>query len=71
MRQTILKTVSDVLGLPVTEGSSMEDVPGWDSLKTLQIVMTLDEAGVSIPLERIAEVRTVGDLIRFSEQGHA
>ena len=42
MQHTILKIASDVLGLPVTEGSSIEDVPGWDSLKTLQIVMALD-----------------------------
>ena len=71
MQQTILKIASDVLGLPVTEATSMEEAPGWDSLKTLQIVMALDEAGISIPLEKIAEVRSVGDLIRFSEQGHA
>ena len=49
----------------------MEDVAGWDSLKTLQIVMSLDEAGFSIPLEKIAEVRSVADLIRFTGQDHA
>ncbi|MBQ7264287.1 MAG: acyl carrier protein [Synergistaceae bacterium] len=69
--QTIVKIASDVLGMPVTEASSVEDVPGWDSLKMLQIVMALDEAGISVPLEKIAEVRSVGDLIRFSGQSHA
>ena len=49
----------------------MADVPEWDSLKTLQIVMSLDEAGLSIPLERIAEVKGVPDLIRFAQQRHA
>ena len=71
MQQTILKIASEVLGLPVAEATSMEEAPGWDSLKPLQIVMALDKAGVSIPVERIAEVWSIGDLIRFSEQGHA
>lgn len=69
--QTILTTASEVLGLPVTEATLMEDTPGWDSLKTLQIVMALDEAGISIPLEKIAEIRGVADLIRFAGDGHA
>ena len=41
----------------------MEDVPGWDSLKTLQIVMALDEAGYEIPLEKIAEIGSVRDIL--------
>ena len=67
----VVKIVSEVLGLPVTAESSMEDTEGWDSLKTLQIVMALDEVGVSIPLEKIAEIRSVADIVRFSGQDHA
>ena len=69
--QTILQIASDILGAPLAEEAVMTDVPEWDSLKTLQIVMALDEAGLSIPLERIAEVRGVPDLIRFAQQRHA
>ena len=47
----VVKIVSEVLGLPVTAESSMENTEGWDSLKTLQIVMALDEAGMPVPLE--------------------
>ena len=67
----VVKIVSEVLGLPVTAESSMENTEGWDSLKTLQIVMALDEAGVSIPLEKIAEIRSVADIVCFSGQDHA
>ena len=67
----VVKIVSEVLGLPVTAESSMENTKGWDSLKTLQIVMALDEAGMPVPLERIAEIRTVADIARFSRQDHA
>ena len=71
LMQTVFKIVSEILGHEVTADTSMENTEGWDSLKTLQIVMALDEAGVSIPLEKIAEIRSVADIVRFSGQDHA
>ena len=47
----------------------MEDISGWDSLKTLQIVMALDEAGYEIPLEKIAEIKSVRDIMSFAQKG--
>jgi acyl carrier protein len=61
----IVGIVSEVLGTPVTGGSSISDVDDWDSLKTLQIVMALDEAGYEIPLEKIAEIGSVGSILSF------
>jgi acyl carrier protein len=69
--QKIIDIVSGILGVPVTENTTMEDVKGWDSMRTLQIVMALDEAGLPIPIERIAEIRSVADVIRFAGQGNA
>ena len=64
----MIDIVSDVLGTPVSEESNLENVVGWDSLKTLQIVMALDEAGYEIPLEKIAEIKSVGDILSFSKK---
>jgi acyl carrier protein len=61
----IVGIVSEVLGTPVTEDSSAKDVAGWDSLKTLQVVMALEEAGYEIPLEKIAEVQSVKNILSF------
>ena len=69
--QKIIETVSTILGASVTENTSMDDIPGWDSMRTLQIVMALDESGLPIPLEKIAEVRSVADLIKFAGNGNA
>ena len=76
--QKIIEIVTDVLGVPVAENTAREDVAEWDSVKMLQIMMSLDEAGLPIPLEKIAEVRSVADLIRFAgrnvpgaDQSHA
>ena len=64
----IIDILSSILGTPVSEESSMEDVAGWDSLKTLQIVMALDESGYEIPLEKIAEIKSVRDVLSFVQK---
>lgn len=64
----ILDIVSEVLGQSVSESSSVGDTAGWDSLKTLQIVMALDEAEYEIPLEKIAEIRSVKDILSFARK---
>ena len=62
----VLDVISEVLGTAVSEDSVAADVAGWDSLKTLQIVMALDEAGYEIPLEKIAELRSVRDVLSLA-----
>ena len=64
----IIDIVSGVLGIPVSEESGAENVAGLDSLKTLQIVMALDEAGYEIPLEKIAGIKSVRDIMSFVQK---
>jgi acyl carrier protein len=66
---SIIDIVSEVLGTPVSEESFAENIAGWDSLKTLQIVMALDEAGYEIPLEKIAEIKSIRDILSFVQKG--
>ena len=50
------------------ESSVVEDT-GLDSVSVMDVVMEIeDEFDISIPLDRIAEVRTVGDLARAVEE---
>ena len=69
MKDKILGTVSEILESDINENSKKEDIDKWDSLKTLQIIMALDEKNISIPLEKIAKVKSVKDLIMFAEEG--
>ena len=64
----ILTIISEVLGRTVAEDDSMETLTGWDSLKTLQIVMALDEAGYEVALEKIAEIKSVRDILSFTNK---
>lgn len=63
MEEIILKTVSEVLDCPVSRTTQKLDIPEWGSLKMLQIVMALDEIGIYLPLEKIADIRGVPDMI--------
>ncbi len=71
MNGKILKIISDILALSVTPENSIENTEGRDSLKTLQIVMLLDEPGYSIPLEKIADIKAVSDVLALTEQANA
>ena len=64
IEEKIIATVSDVLDLTIDSSSSLIDV---SSLKILQIIKTLDEEGVSVPLEKIAKIKSVSDIIAFAE----
>ena len=67
--QEIVRIISEVLERPVTPETSMENAESWDSLKTLQIVMALDEAGYNIPLESIAEIKSVSQILELLKGG--
>jgi acyl carrier protein len=48
---------------PIDLGSSVVEDTGLDSVSVMDFVMELeDEFDITIPLDQIAEVRTVGDL---------
>jgi len=65
----IIDIVSGVLGVTVSEEYRMENATDWGSLKTLQIVMALEEAGYEIPIEKISEIKSVRDILSFVQSG--
>ncbi|MPM77703.1 hypothetical protein SDC9_124711 [bioreactor metagenome] len=67
LKERILEVAKDVLGKFVDETTDMNNTPDWDSLKTLQIIMALDEKGITIPLEKIAKIKSISDLIYFAK----
>jgi len=68
LKDKVISIARDILGSDVKESSSMEDFPRWDSLKTLQIIMALDESGITVPLEKIAKIKSIRDIIEFAKQ---
>jgi len=70
VRSRISAALQEVVGRPVAISDSTDIVNdlGLDSLAVMNFVMALeDEYDISMPLDRMAEVQTVGDLVRTIE----
>lgn len=65
MEAKVVAIASDILGYSLDVSSSLSDI---SSLKILQIIMALDEEGISVPLEKIAKVKSIGDILTFAEE---
>lgn len=66
MEEKILAVVSDMLNIEATLDTKMEETAKWDSLKTLQIIMRLEEEEVFVPIEKIAKIKSVSDIAGFA-----
>ena len=67
-RSEVLKTVADVLKSEIDENTMKSDVPSWDSLKHIQLIMEVEEKfGVEIPIEKVPEIDSVLILLKLIE----
>lgn len=68
----VREIAAGVLGVrasDLTERSAPRDVPGWDSLATLEILTEIEaQFGVSLDLEEIVELATIADWERLVSQ---
>lgn len=54
--------------LVVTESLDASQVPQWDSLNHISLVVAIEsEFGVELTAEELAALRTVGDMVRLLE----
>ena len=67
--EKFLEFIADVMERDLDEISMdtvYKEFEGWDSLMMLTLVMEIEaEYGVSIPMERLGNVRTLADLYEF------
>jgi len=71
VRSRISAALQEIVGRPVavSDGTDIVNDLGLDSLAIMNFVMALeDEYDISMPLDRMAEVQTVGDLVRTIEE---
>jgi acyl carrier protein len=65
MAPVVRDIVAEVTGVPageLTQESAVGEVPGWDSLATLEILSLVEErCGVRLALEELVELKTLGD----------
>jgi len=71
VRDGIAAALSQTVGRPVeiSDGTNIARDLGLDSLAIMNFIMALeDEYDISIPLDRVAQVETVGDLVTAIEE---
>lgn len=71
LREDINELITETLGRRVTISDNTNIVQdlGLDSLGVMNFCMALeDKFNISIPLDRIADVRTIGDLARTVQE---
>lgn len=58
----------ELADLKLTMSTTAEDVPGWDSLAHVRIVLAAEQAfGLRFTTAEIAALRTAGDLVKLIE----
>ncbi len=70
--ETVKKLIVNQLNLEedkVTENSDIINDLGADSLDIFEMLMTMDEEfGITLPDEKVKDMRTVGDLVKFIDE---
>lgn len=67
LKDLIITIISEILNAPVNDSTTIDETKSWDSLKTMQIIMALDEEGIFIPLEKFSSIKSVQDLISLAK----
>lgn len=70
MNEEIKNIIADELGIDggiLTDDCQISDVPEWDSMGYLAVLMTLGKQyGIKYTREELVDVETVGDLISLT-----
>jgi len=63
---TIFRDVFDDETLIVNAALTAKDVPGWDSLRNIRLILTVEKAyGIRLTASEIGKLQNVGDLARL------
>ena len=71
LREDINELITETLGrrVAISDNTNIVQDLGLDSLGVMNFCMALeDKFNISIPLDRIADVRTIGDLARTVQE---
>lgn len=63
---TIFRDVFDDETLVISPALTAKDVPGWDSLRNIRLMLTVEKAyGIRLTASEIGKLQNVGDLARL------
>jgi len=66
---TLLRDIFARDDLVVTPTTTAADVPGWDSMKQIEIIVAVEEKyGVRVKAREVDALRSVGDLVALIDE---
>jgi len=69
--QDLLQLIGAELGTPpgeITPDRPISDIPNWDSMAWISIITAIESrTGKSFPVDRIDDIRSVGDLLTLAQ----
>jgi len=66
LEEEILSVIREMLGRKVSLEDKIEDIPEWDSLKYLQIVLEIeDRFKINVPMDVVMSIDNVKELVEF------
>src|SRR5262249_41220070 len=72
MEEKLIATIASALGVPkstLTLDTGPGDLEKWDSLAQINVVSEIEtEFGVSIPIEKVGEIRRVRDFLGYLQR---
>lgn len=72
MEQSVETLVAEVLQVPpamISDELAMQDVDAWDSLKHMELIVSLEEAfGLQLSFEEIVTMQSVGNIKRVLKE---
>jgi acyl carrier protein len=67
--QEIMRDVFDEDDIVLTLETTAQDVEVWDSLNHIRLIVAIEEdIGIQLPMERVNELRNVGDLVQLIDE---
>jgi acyl carrier protein len=70
-KQDLLQLISAELEIPVEAipfGRPISEIPNWDSMAWISIIAAIESrTGKSFPIDRIDDVRNVGDILTLAQ----
>lgn len=66
---TLLRNIFALEDLAVTPATTAAEVPGWDSIKQIEIIVAAEEKyGIRMKAREVDGLRSVGDLVALIDE---
>lgn len=64
--RTAVAEVLEIEPAALVPETNFHDLPGFDSVRILSLIVALDDLGIEVPQQKAAEIRTYADVLALA-----